>query len=432
MRPAVVDVAAVTTLTRVRTSEALRRRARLVSGLIVGLVALSGPAWAAPPPVAEPGGCTVKPGFPASAEIPWAQERLGFERVHALATGAGITVAVVDSGLNVNNQPQVSSLESTKPTNVMGGGGYGATDVNDCEDYGHGTRVAAIIAAQQEDGVGFEGLAPDATIMPIKYRDSSSQDVGGDAAAVARGIEAAIAAKVDVINLSLQSPDTPELRAAVEHAKAADIVVVAASGNNDGQGVPALYPAKYAEGKDFPNVLVVGASDANDAIAQFSITGDYVGVAAPGVGILAPTQIQGYYAEDGTSFATPFVSATVALVRERHPRLSAEQVVNRIKATADRPGVSVPDAGYGWGIVNPYVAITAERDDSRILPQQAKLPAVPAPNLPEPPDHTLRDRGYAVAAGLLGAALLFGVGSIAWRHTAERRGATADGTQPRG
>ncbi|MBD3915545.1 S8 family serine peptidase [Nocardioides hwasunensis] len=404
-------------MTRLRPR--VRRAAGWVALLPLTLVCTAALAGAvAVPAAAEPGGCEVKPGADAPGVVPWAQERLGFDRVHRFATGAGVTVAVIDSGLT-QVQPQAALIRTRTPLNVMGGP-YAADDTYDCEDYGHGTRVAAIIGAPAMTGEGFMGLAPEATIMPIKYRDSDTSDIGGDSAAVARGIIAAVEGGADVINLSLQAPDTPELRTAMERAAAADVVVVASSGNLSGSDLPEAYPGKYAEEEGFGNVITVGATDQDDQLTAFSVSGTQVGIVAPGAQILGPTQIQGYYAEDGTSFSTPFVAATAALVRQTHPRLSAARVVNRLKATADPPGVSVPDAGYGYGIVDPYLAVTAERDDRRITAPQQPLPAAPAPDLPPPPDHTLRDAGMVAAAALLGLALVVLVATIAVRHVRER------------
>ncbi len=406
------------------------RRINLAAALAFALGSLVVPAWAAPSPAAVAPTCQVAKGGDAPAEIPWAQQRLGFDRVHQFATGRGVTVAVVDSGLT-QLHPQTRTIAITKPFNVMRPP-LGGADILDCEkEGGHGTGVASVIASPQQDGFGFMGLAPDATIMPIKFLDSAAMDFGGDSPTLARGITLAVDGGADIINLSLTASDTPELRAALEHARRKDVVVVIASGNLEGDGPPETYPAEYAGEKEFDNLIAVGATDAFDQLASFSVTGDYVGVSAPGNDIVTPTQIEGYAARKGTSFAAPFVSATAALILERHPDLSAAEVVNRIKATADRPGVSVPDDGYGWGIVNPYLAVTAERDDSRILPKAQSAPPVPAPDLPDPPDHTLRDRAYAVAAGLLGAGLLFAVGSVAWRHTAERRQADSGASSSR-
>ncbi|MDT0202152.1 S8 family serine peptidase [Nocardioides sp. AE5] len=327
-------------------------------------------------------------------------------------------VAVIDSGIT-KKHPQTAPIKTVGSRNVMGAP-YATDRLFDCEDYGHGTRVAAIIASPAQEGVAFRGLAPAATIMPIKYFDKDTQDIGNDSAAIARGINAAVKAGVDVINLSLVTPDTPALRAAVQAAGRADIVVVSASGNRQGDGEPPRYPAAYAAEEGFEHVLVVGATDSADMVPDTSVQGDYLGVVAPGVDILAPTQIEGYAALDGTSFATPYVAATVALVQQTHPQLTAPEVVNRLKATADRPGKQVPDAAYGWGIINPYRAITAERDDTGVAGTADELSPVAAPDLPPPPDHTLRNLGYAVGSGLLGLALIVAIGTVAWRHTRER------------
>ncbi len=94
----------------------------------------------------------------------------------------------------------------------------------------------------------------------------------------------------------MTASDTPELRAALEHARRKDVVVVIASGNLEGDGPPETYPAEYAGEKEFDNLIAVGATDAFDQLASFSVTGDYVGVSAPGNDIVTPTQIEGYAA----------------------------------------------------------------------------------------------------------------------------------------
>jgi membrane-anchored mycosin MYCP len=116
------------------------------------------------------------------------------------------------------------------------------------------------------------------------------------------------------------------------------------------------------------------------------------------------------------------------MVRERFPRLSAAQVVKRIEATADRPGATVPHDGYGCGIVNPYRALTQVLDGSPADVRRAppcsyaadrtdKKSYITPPNPAEPPDRTLQNIAYGVAAGLLGAAALFAIGTGAWRRT---------------
>lgn len=391
------------------------RAARLLAAA-AAIVAVGAPAALAAPapqgPKPGPAGCKVKPGTAGTGEIPWAQTRLQYDKVRPLATGKGQTVAVVDSGVNTDN-PQTHPLRLTRPTNVLPT--YQPTDVRDCGNEGHGTAVTAIIAAPSLDGIGFTGLAPDVTIMPIKEFDADTDKLS-TSDTVAAGIRAAVAAKVDVINLSLYaSEDTAGLQQAMDAAKSADIVVVASSGNTGGQGDQIGYPAAY--GSKYPNLLAVGATDAHDNITNYSTTGPFLDVAAPGDQILAPTPLRGYSNQhSGTSFAAPFVSATAALVRERFPKLTAAQVVTRIEATADRPGVAVPDKGYGYGIVNPYVALTAVRDDNQVLPSTPAGRPVPPPVLAAPPDRHPQHVAYAVGGGLFGLAAVLAAGAVAVRR----------------
>jgi membrane-anchored mycosin MYCP len=359
-------------------------------------------------------------GLPPSADVPWAQERLEFERVHRFATGAGITVAVVDSGLDQEN-PQSREIRTVSPRNVLPG--YRPDDIRDCVDVGHGTGVSSIIAAPRLPGIGFEGLAPEVTIMPIKFSDPDDPDLS-DADTVAAGIEAAVAAGADVVNLSLTTlSGTPRLREAVLAAKRRDIVVVAATGNEGADDNRPGFPAQYAaDPETFSNLIAVTAVDQADQVAEFSTTGEFAGIAAPGADIMMPNPKAGYTVNEGTSFAAPFVSATAALVRQRYPGLEAAEVVDRLEATADRPGVSVPDEGYGYGILNPYLAVTVERVASGRASTPQRLPAVPAPDLPQPPDRTLQNVAYGVAGGMLVLTAVLGVGTAAWRRTASERG----------
>lgn len=371
---------------------------------------------------AAPEGCEVaKPGATDSGAIPWAQRRLRFDRVHEFATGEGITVAVIDSGLS-SEHPKVGAIDLVNPTNAI----PGQDDIVDCQpDGGHGTAVTAIIAAPAEAGVGFRGLAPDARVMPIKYYDPDLRDPGG-AAELAAGINAAVDADVDVINLSLAvSNDLPAVRQALVRAREADIVVVAASGNERASDTASRYPGKYAEDPDeFPHLIAVGATVEGDGMLPQSTTGSYVGVAAPGGDVWAPVPSIGaawYTTHSGTSFAAPFVSATAALILETFPKMSAPEVVQRIKATASDPGVAVPNDQYGHGIVDPYLAVTLPGKEVQLEPERAELPPAPAPDLPPPPDRTLQNLAYAVGSGLFGLAILAGIGSIVVRHTASQR-----------
>ncbi|HEX5598479.1 MAG TPA: type VII secretion-associated serine protease mycosin [Micromonosporaceae bacterium] len=306
------------------------------------------PATAVATRLAAKCGSRPAPAAPV-AEVPWPQQRYAFEHLTPLATGAGMTVAVIDSGVDPDH-PQLRGR-------VAGGRDFldGGDGTLDCA--GHGTAVASVIAATASAGISFRGLAPQARILPVRV---SEQQVVGEsrsgrtvtATEFARAIRWAVDQGADVLNLSVVLyEDNPAVRSAVAYALERDRVVVAAVGNLHENGDPTPYPAAY-EG-----VLGVGAIGPDGTRSQFSQTGPYVDVLAPGVDVLVAVPGNGHQRQDGTSYATPFVAATAALVREYQPELSAAEVVRRIIATTD-PAIGGAGNAYGSGVVNPYRAIT--------------------------------------------------------------------------
>jgi len=294
---------------------------------------------------------------PPDSELPWAQRLLEPRRVWPHATGAGVIVAVIDSGVDTRH-PQMDGRIADQVDMIP-------PQPNQCTT--HGTEVASIINAQTEPGIGFHGLAPQATVLPIRVSDRGEDGVANtDPGVFADAIRLA-AERADVINISMvMYEDDPRVRAAVEAALAADVVVVAAVGNEhreDGPD-PTPYPAAY------PGVLGVGAIAEDGSLLPQSQIGPYVDVVAPGADVITAQPVAGHQRRSGTSYATAFVSATAALVRSARPGLSAENVVNRIMATAT-PSRGGP--GYGAGVVNPYRAVTEE---ALFVNPRETLPAV--------------------------------------------------------
>lgn len=352
------------------------------------LVAPAGAPWA--PVAAHAADCVVTPGQEEAA-TPWAKTRLGYERVWPITRGAGQTVAVIDSGLNTAGHPQLRGMAVRPGINVVAAG----EPTIDCN--GHGTAVTGIIAAQPIAGRAFTGVAPAATILPIKQ---SNTDQDGTVDGVTQGIRAAVAGGATIINVSLGVlVDDPQLRAAVAEAEAANVLIVAAASNKAQEGNPVSYPAAY------PTVLAVAATAIDDSVASYSTSGDYLDLAAPGDKVAVPASLGGYLTVSGTSFAAPYVSGVAALVRSAHPELTAAQVRARLTATADSPGYAVPEPHYGYGIVNPYLAVTALGIEGA-APAPGPAPTIAAPALPRPEDRTARNRALALGAGLLGAAAL--------------------------
>ncbi|MET8861467.1 S8 family serine peptidase [Nonomuraea sp. NPDC004580] len=320
---------------------------------------------------------------------PWAQKRLDPKSVWSLSTGAGVPVAVIDTGVDLTH-PQ---LRLGGKADLVGSG------YRDC--VGHGTAVAGIIGAQYVKGVLFHGVAPGARLLSYKFTDTEQN---GDTTLLIKAIKAAADQGAKVINVSSRTLDHPALETAVRYALAKDAVIVAAAGNisrQDGTPSPA-YPASY------DGVLAVGAAGPGGTLAEFSNTKTPVSVIGPGQDITS-TWPGGAYAKglDGTSYAAPYVAGVAALVRARYPSLDQAQVRRRIIATAD----GATGAGKGAGMVNPMLAVSA------ILPfEPANAPVVaPPPPTPlprsavtkaPPVDEEAIDLAVLVAACATGLALL--------------------------
>ena len=312
------------------------------------------PAYAANCPVqsATPAQATRTDPAPIAKAVPWAQQRYDLDRLTGIADGAGQLVGVVDSGVDARH-PQLTGAV------VAGYDGFDPGGNGQLDCVGHGTAVASLIAARRAGGVGFRGIAPAAMILPVRV--SEQVEIGGATtgrAASVRGLAQAIVYAVDhhvtVLNLSLvTTQDDDALRQAVGYAVDHNVVVVAAVGNEHARGDPTPYPAAY------PGVIGVGAIGTDGVRLAESQVGPYVDLVAPGDQITAATRITtdaGYATFRGTSFATPFVAASAALVRQYHPELSAAAVAARLVATADHVGGESKE--YGAGVVNPYRAVT--------------------------------------------------------------------------
>jgi membrane-anchored mycosin MYCP len=336
--------------------------------LASGLMGLATPAAAAPT-------CPALPAAAAIVDTPWPQRQLDYARLSQITDGAGILVAVVDSGVDAGN-PQLRDAVG-RGSDVLDPGGDGRVDC-----VGHGTAVASIIAGRAMPGAAMRGLAPGASILPIRASERVEDGAGtvtgtGTTADLVAGIRAAVDARPrpGVLNISASTPvDDPDLRAAIAAAIAADIVVVASVGNahqadtvgnahqadtvgNAHQAGsvgddPAPYPAAY------DGVLGVGGVGSNLVRVPTSQVGSYVDLVAPGDEVTVSAVGSGHRVMRGTSVAAPFVSATAALVRARFPALTQAQVVERLIASADPVPGPRPSGEYGYGLVNPLRALT--------------------------------------------------------------------------
>ena len=266
---------------------------------------------------------------------------LRLDRAWDISKGSGVTVADVDTGADLNHPDLAGQLVTGR--NVLN------PLSTPQDDNGHGTMTAGIVAAKTDNGRGIVGMAPSAKVMPIKVLDSNGS---GSDADIAVGIDWARTHGAKVINLSLGgSADDPVLRDAVANAIAANVVVVAAAGNDGVEGVN--FPAAY------PGVIAVSATDHHGALTAFSSFGWRIDLAAPGLDITSTTLGTGdnYQTESGTSFSSPMVAGVAALVRSQHPTWTQAQVANRLRDTARDIGLPGVDPAFGHGMVDPLAAL---------------------------------------------------------------------------
>ncbi|MBB5954887.1 membrane-anchored mycosin MYCP [Saccharothrix tamanrassetensis] len=354
---------------------------------------------------------------------PWGQMQLRLEEAHRFATGAGVKLAVIDTGVNANH-PRLKGR-------VTGGGDYVETEKGgtfDCD--GHGTEVAGIAAASKDDATGFVGAAPEAEIIAFRqtsdhyhFEDPAKVDnraSAGKVRTLAEAIVAAVEAEAKVVNISLTACEPPhepseqerELQAAIHWAvNEKNVVIVTAAGNigkpedgcsvqNDNQNIDNVNvvasPPWYSD-----NVLSVASMSVTGVVSSFSVWGPWVSVAAPGEDIttldpagqgLSNVRLDergGANRIQGTSFASPYVAGVVALVRQRFPDLNARQVMERIKATAQHPGnPNGRDHKIGAGMINPVAALTAELPSEKGAKPSAPAQVMTDLDPLEPPNHT--------------------------------------------
>ncbi|WP_301177653.1 type VII secretion-associated serine protease mycosin [Actinomadura geliboluensis] len=290
------------------------------------------------------------------------------KEVWPVTKGKGVTVAVIDTGVN-------AQLPDMKPvvlpgTDLTGKGGDGRRD-NDSNNHGHGTGMASLIASQGTK-TGFVGIAPEAKILPI-----AAPSVSGPT--TAKAVRYAVDNGAKVVNISESSESAgiypnqcpPELLDAVKYAAEKDVVIVASAGNSGDIGNKPNYPASC------PGVVAVGAFGHDGKPWKSTQRQPYVTVAAPGadVGYLGK-EGHAYNSGAGTSQASALASGAIALVRSRYPEMSARQVVQRITATAKDFGPTGKDDLLGYGVISIPRALKQNVPDTAPNPVYERLDKV--------------------------------------------------------
>ena len=312
--------------------------------------------------------------------------------LHSYATGKGVTVAIIDSGVTPNSRLK----------NLTGGGDYvmGEDGLKDCDR--HGTLLAGIIAAQPSEKDKFVGIAPDVNLISIRQtsaafepkKDEDKSKATSTLATLAGAIVRATNLGADVINMSVTScyaadqvVDTNDLKAAIAYAYQHNVVLVTAAGNADATdctknpGYVPNNPRDYRNWKGVthlsmpsyytPNLISVGGATLNGQVYTNTMTGPWIDVAAPaervtsldpakdGELINASKADKGELNEiTGTSFASAYISGLAALIIEKYPEISPSEVAYKITSTA-KSGTSANANSIGAGVVDPVAALTS-------------------------------------------------------------------------
>ena len=271
----------------------------------------------------------------------WALPKIQSPTAWDVANGSGITVAVLDSGVD-SSHPDLAG-------NLVSGWNMVDNNSNTSDVNGHGTKVSGTTAALANNGTGSAGVAWGAKIMPLRI---SNADGLAYWSTIAQAITWAADRGAKVANISFDSLSaSASVISAADYMRSKGGVVVVAAGNS---GALQTHPAS-------DSLLVAAATDSSDNRASWSSYGDYVDVAAPGVSIYTTAVGGGYASVSGTSFASPITAATVALMMSANSRLAPSDVDKILKSTAVDRGTVGYDQYYGYGRVDAGKAVATAR-----------------------------------------------------------------------
>ncbi len=305
---------------------------------------------------------------------------MGAPQVWSSATGAGQKVAVLDTGVATAHPDLAARIVPGAACGLSGGSGVcvdrASTPASDAAL--HGTHVAGIVAATRNNAIGVAGLAPDASIMPVRVM---APDDTGYSTDLAAGIVWAAdhGATVITSSITMDAPDTV-VSNAVAYALGKGVPVVVAAGNNGNKFAAAN---SYSYVATIPGVIAVGATDSAGAVAAYSTRAPYVAAVAPGTNVISTScstdyaklsvvnpfdcSVFGYATLSGTSMAAPMVAAEVAMVRQKFPGLTPAQVRDHIRRTATDVGLPGKDNATGNGFVSPLRAVAAPYSATALL-----------------------------------------------------------------
>jgi hypothetical protein len=247
--------------------------------------------------------------------------------------GAPLPIGVIDTAVNPDHDLLAGARLQVERLGDLPGEGSAA---------GHGTAVVSVLLGLA--GSRVEGLLPEGEVLAVDVFSRLGGDERADTVALLRGLDRVAAAGLRVVNLSLSGPPNTALGAMIDRLAAGGMVLVASAGNGGPQAEPA-FPAAH------PGVIAVTAVDARGRPYRQAQRGEHLDLAAPGVGLMLATSISGARERSGTSFATPFVSAALALLLAQEPELGPQALRERLAGLARDAGAEGVDPVYGLGVL---------------------------------------------------------------------------------
>jgi hypothetical protein len=267
----------------------------------------------------------------------YANAKLRLPQAHTLAHGANVTIAVIDSGIDVKHPELANAIADS----------FDALGSKE-GPHAHGTGIAGAIVSHAR----LMGSAPEARILAIRAFGAAPNGAESTSYVILKGLDYAAAHGAQVVNMSFAGPKDALIERAIAATVAKGIVMVAAAGNA-GPKSPPLYPAANA------NVIAVTATDAQDRLFAASNRGSHIAISAPGVDIFLPAPDEKYQMTSGTSFSAAYVSGLAALMLERNPALKPGEVRAILMKTARDLGAPGRDDLFGAGEADAFAAVSA-------------------------------------------------------------------------